>query len=141
MNRQLSENAESFAWLVSNFVEEVPGVEHAIVVSSDGLLLTASDAFPMEHAEQLAAIATGLHSLAHNAARIFSRGNCEQLIVRMQRGHLFVMAISDGSSLAVLTSPEAEMRIVAYQMTLLVESAAHVLTPQLRSELREVVGN
>ncbi len=31
------------------------------------------------------------------------------------------------------------MKIVAYQMTLLVESAGHALTPQLRSQLREVM--
>uniref|UniRef100_UPI0018DC262D roadblock/LC7 domain-containing protein n=1 Tax=Thermobifida cellulosilytica TaxID=144786 RepID=UPI0018DC262D len=135
----MSESAENFTWLVSNFVSEVPGVEHAIVVSSDGLLLTASRDFPEEHAEQLAAIASGLQSLAEGTARMFGKGDSEQLILRMKHGYLFVMSISDGSSLAVLTSKEADMKIVAYQMTLLVENAGHVLTPQLRSELREIV--
>ncbi|KUP95813.1 roadblock/LC7 domain-containing protein [Thermobifida cellulosilytica] len=139
MDNRLSESAENFTWLVSNFVSEVPGVEHAIVVSSDGLLLTASRDFPEEHAEQLAAIASGLQSLAEGTARMFGKGDSEQLILRMKHGYLFVMSISDGSSLAVLTSKEADMKIVAYQMTLLVENAGHVLTPQLRSELREIV--
>lgn len=140
MNDQLRENADNFAWLISNFVNEVPGVEHAIVVSSDGLMLTQSRDLPEEHAEQLSAIASGLYSLAEGGARLFSKGECEQLIVRMERGHLFVMSISDGSSLAVLASLDSDMKIVAYQMTRLVENAAHVLTPQLRSELREMVG-
>lgn len=140
MAQQLSESADNFTWLISNFVSEVPGAEHAIVVSSDGLLLTASRDFPEEHAEQLAAIASGLHSLAEGGARLFSKGDCGQIIVRMSGGHLFVMSISDGSSLAVLTAPDADMKIVAYQMTKLVEDAAHVLTPQLRSQLREVIG-
>ncbi|MDS1271716.1 roadblock/LC7 domain-containing protein [Lipingzhangella sp. LS1_29] len=140
MTDQLTDSADNFTWLISNFVDEVRGVEHAIVVSSDGLLLTASRDLPEEHAEQLSAIASGLHSLAEGGARMFGKGDCEQLIVRMQRGHMFVMSISDGSCLAVLTSPEADMKIVAYQMTRLVEDAAHVLTPQLRSELREVIG-
>jgi uncharacterized protein len=140
MSDQLSENADNFTWLISNFVDDVPGVDHAIVVSSDGLLLTQSRDLPEEHAEQLSAIASGLYSLADGGARLFNRGECEQLIVRMARGHLFVMSISDGSSLAVLASPDADMKIVAYQMTRLVENAAHVLTPQLRSELREMVG-
>ncbi|MGI5120725.1 roadblock/LC7 domain-containing protein [Marinactinospora thermotolerans] len=139
MTNGLSENAENFTWLISNFVKDVPGVEHAVVVSSDGLLLTSSRDFPEEHAEQLSAIASGLQSLAEGGARLFGKGECEQLIVRMRRGHLFVMSISDGSCLAVLTSADAEMKIVAYQMTLLVENAGHVLTPQLRSELREVI--
>ncbi|WP_106237966.1 roadblock/LC7 domain-containing protein [Allonocardiopsis opalescens] len=137
----MSDSAENFTWLISNFVNEVPGVEHAIVVSSDGLLLTASRDFPEEHAEQLAAITSGLHSLALGGARLFNKGDCEQLIVRMKRGHLFVMSISDGSCLGVLSSSEADMKIVAYQMALLVENAGHVLTPQLRSRLREVIGN
>uniref|UniRef100_UPI001AACABCB roadblock/LC7 domain-containing protein n=1 Tax=Actinorugispora endophytica TaxID=1605990 RepID=UPI001AACABCB len=135
----MSESAENFAWLISNFVTEVPGVEHAVVVSSDGLLLTSSQDFPDEHAEQLAAIASGLQSLADGTARMFAKGDSEQLILRMRRGYLFVMSISDGSSLAVLASKDADMKIVAYQMTLLVENAGHVLTPQLRSQLREVV--
>jgi uncharacterized protein len=140
MSDQLSQNADNFTWLISNFVDDVPGVDHAIVVSSDGLLLTQSRDLPEEHAEQLSAIASGLYSLADGGARLFNRGECEQLIVRMARGHLFVMSISDGSSLAVLASLDADMKIVAYQMTRLVENAAHVLTPQLRSELREMVG-
>ncbi|TDQ49207.1 roadblock/LC7 domain-containing protein [Actinorugispora endophytica] len=139
MDNRLSESAENFAWLISNFVTEVPGVEHAVVVSSDGLLLTSSQDFPDEHAEQLAAIASGLQSLADGTARMFAKGDSEQLILRMRRGYLFVMSISDGSSLAVLASKDADMKIVAYQMTLLVENAGHVLTPQLRSQLREVV--
>ncbi|TQN32488.1 hypothetical protein FHX37_2448 [Haloactinospora alba] len=141
MDNRLSESAENFTWLVSNFVSEVPGVEHAIVVSSDGLLLTASRDFPEEYAEQLSAIASGLQSLADGTARMFSKGESEQLILRMKHGHLFVMSISDGSSLAVLTSSDADMKIVAYQMTLLVESAGHALTPQLRSQLREVMAS
>jgi predicted regulator of Ras-like GTPase activity (Roadblock/LC7/MglB family) len=141
MNEQLTSNAESFSWLISNFVRDVYGVEHAIVVSSDGLLLTASRDFPEEHAEQLAAIASGLHSLAVGGAKLFTKGECEQLLVRMKHGHLFVMSISDGSCLAVLSSHEADMKIVAYQMTRLVEDVAHALTPQLRSQLREVIGN
>lgn len=140
MSQQLTESADNFAWLISNFVDQVPGVEHAVVVSSDGLLLTASRDLPEEHAEQLSAIASGLHSLADGGARMFTKGQCEQLIVRMQRGHMFIMSISDGSCLAVLTGLDADMKIVAYQMTRLVEDAAHVLTPQLRSELREVIG-
>ncbi|GAA3726103.1 roadblock/LC7 domain-containing protein [Salinactinospora qingdaonensis] len=139
MTNRLSESAENFAWLISNFVDEVPGAEHAVVVSADGLLLTASRDFPEEAAEQLSAIASGLQSLAEGGAKLFAKGECEQLIVRMRHGHLFVMSISDGSCLAVLSSNDADMKIVAYQMTLLVENAGHVLTPQLRSELREVI--
>lgn len=132
----LSDEAQSFTWLVNNFVRDVPGVSHAVVVSADGLLLTPSDGVSVERAEQLAAVASGLQSLAQGSARLFNQGACQQTIVRMQRGHLFLMAISDGSCLTVLAAADCDMKVVAYQMALLVDNAGHVLTPQLRRELR-----
>jgi uncharacterized protein len=115
----------------------VPGVTHAVVVSADGLLLIASDEMPDERAQQLAAVASGARSLAESSSRLFDLGDSRQTIVRMEHGYLFVMAISDGSCLATLAAAGCDMKIVAYQMTLLVESSGHVLTPQIRRELRD----
>ncbi|MGH3344669.1 MAG: roadblock/LC7 domain-containing protein [Carbonactinosporaceae bacterium] len=131
----MSDEAQKFAWLVDNFVQEVPGATHVVVVSADGLLLCASKDIPLHSAEQLAAVASGMQGLAQGSSRLFDQGSCEQTIVRMQRGYLFIMAISDGSCLTVLASSDCDMKVVAYQMALLVESAGHVLTPQLRTEL------
>ena len=58
----------------------------------------------------------------------------------MERGLLLVMAISDGSSLAVLAAADCDMGLVAYEMTLLVDRAGQLLTPELRSQLRTAVG-
>ena len=132
----LSSEAQSLTWLVNNFVADVPGVTHAVVVSADGLLLIASDELTDERAQQLSAVASGTRSLAETSSRLFSLGSSKQTIVRMERAYLFVMAISDGSCLAALASAGCDMKIVAYQMTLLVESSGHVLTPQIRRELR-----
>jgi predicted regulator of Ras-like GTPase activity (Roadblock/LC7/MglB family) len=132
----LSSEAQSLTWLVNNFVADVPGVTHAVVVSADGLLLIASDELTDERAQQLSAVASGTRSLAETSSRLFSLGGSKQTIVRMERAYLFVMAISDGSCLAALASAGCDMKIVAYQMTLLVESSGHVLTPQIRRELR-----
>jgi predicted regulator of Ras-like GTPase activity (Roadblock/LC7/MglB family) len=135
-----SSEAQSLAWLVNNFVAEVPGVTHAVVVSADGLLLIASDGLSSERAQQLSAVACGARSLAETTGRLFDMGDSGQTIVRMERGYLFIMAISDGSCLATLARAGCDMKIVAYQMTLLVESSGHVLTPQLRRELRAEIG-
>jgi uncharacterized protein len=132
----LSNEARSLTWLVNNFVAEVPGVIHAVVVSVDGLLLIASDELSGERAAQFAAVACGARSLADTSSRLFDLGGCRQTIVRMEHCYLFVMAISDGSCLAILASTECDMKVVAYQMTLLVENSDHVLTPKLRQELR-----
>src|SRR5262245_15556082 len=67
------------------------------------------------------------------AARIFEAGQPTQALVEMERGLMFVMAISDGSSLAVLASPDCDTDLVAYEMSLLVEAVDDVLTPAARA--------
>ncbi|WP_084961431.1 roadblock/LC7 domain-containing protein [Thermoactinospora rubra] len=133
--RELSQAARDVNWLVTRFVEDVPGVAHAVVVSADGLPMAFSRGFPKDRADQLAAIAAGLISLTQGAARVFEGGNVTQTLVEMQRGLLLVMSISDGSCLAVLAAPDCDMGLVAYQMTILVERAGQVLTPAVRAEL------
>ncbi|MGH8965351.1 MAG: roadblock/LC7 domain-containing protein, partial [Actinomycetes bacterium] len=91
-----------FGWLVDSFVERVPGVAHAVVVSADGLLLVASSGLPRDRADQLAAVTSGLVSLTQGAARCFEAGGVVQTVVEMERGIVLTMVISDGSSLAVL---------------------------------------
>lgn len=124
-----------FGWLVTDFVNRVAGVAHAIVVSSDGLLLTASTRLPRERAEQLAAIASGLASMTTGAAKCFEAGQVSQTVIEMERGTLLQMGIGDGSCLTVLASPHCDMGLVAYEMTMLVERVGQILTPELRSKL------
>ncbi|WP_206642343.1 roadblock/LC7 domain-containing protein [Nonomuraea polychroma] len=131
----MSQAARDMNWLVTSFVDEVPGVAHAVVVSADGLPMAFSRGFPKDRADQLAAIAAGLVSLTQGSARVFEGGSVTQTLVEMDRGLLLVMSISDGSSLAVLAAPDCDMGLVAYQMTILVERAGQVLTPAVRAEL------
>jgi predicted regulator of Ras-like GTPase activity (Roadblock/LC7/MglB family) len=128
----LMHSAQDLNWLITDFAERVPSVAHAIVVSSDGLSLACSDGFPPDRVDQLAAVTSGLTSLAQGATRMFEGGTVGQTVVDMQRGLLIVMAISDGSSLAVLAAPDCDMGLVAYEMTLLVERVGSALTPQTR---------
>ena len=120
-------------WLVSDFTARVPDVAHAAVVSADGVPLSLSDEIPTYFAEQLAAITSGLASLMQGAARIFEAGLPTQALVEMEGGLMIVKAISDGSSLCVLASPDCDTELVAYEMSLLVEAAGEVLSPALRS--------
>jgi uncharacterized protein len=125
---------QDLSWLVTNFVDRVPRVAHAVVVSSDGLPMAYSEGFPADRVDQLAAISSGLTSLTQGAARIFEGGAVTQTLVEMERGLLFVMAISDGSVLGVLAASDCDMGLVAYEMALLVERVGRALTPALRSE-------
>lgn len=121
-------------WLVTEFTTRVVDVAHAIVVSADGVPLALSTGIPIDAVEQLAAITSGLTSLMQGAARVFEGGAALQALVEMDGGLMFVKAISDGSSLAVLTSPDCDTRQVSYEMTLLVEAVGELLTPAARAD-------
>jgi predicted regulator of Ras-like GTPase activity (Roadblock/LC7/MglB family) len=121
-------------WLVTEFTTRVEDVAHAIVVSADGVPLALSEGIPTMAVEQLSAITSGLTSLMQGAARVFDGGAPTQALVEMDRGLMFVKAISDGSSLAVLTAPECDARQVSYEMTRLVGAVGELLTPAARAE-------
>jgi predicted regulator of Ras-like GTPase activity (Roadblock/LC7/MglB family) len=129
---QLAGPVQDLNWLITNFSERVPSVAHAIVVSSDGLPIAYSKGFPPERAEQLAAVTSGLASLTQGAARLFEGGEVKQTVVDMEEGLLIVMAVSDGSSLAVLVGDDCDMGLVAYEMSLLVVQVGDALTPEVR---------
>jgi predicted regulator of Ras-like GTPase activity (Roadblock/LC7/MglB family) len=133
---QLSREAENLNWLVSNFAKSVPGAAHAIVVSADGLLMAVSERLDRARADTLSAVASGLASLTQGSARLFGGGTVTQTVVEMERGYLLVMAVSDGSCLAVLAAPSCDIGIIGYEMALLVARTGAVLTPELRAELQ-----
>lgn len=129
-----------FGWLVDDFVNRVPGVAHAAVVSADGLLLTSSAHLPRDRADQLAAVVSGLVSLTQGAARCFEAGQVVQTVVEMERGMVLLMSIGDGSCLAVLAAPNCDIGLVGYEMTLLVDRVGQQLTPQRRADLQGSLG-
>ena len=126
---------EDLNWLVTDFTTRVADVAHAIVVSADGVPLALSADIPAQAVEQFSAITSGLTSLIAGAARIMEAGTPTQALVEMDHGLMFVRAISDGSSLAVLAAPECDTRQIAYEMTRLVEAVGDLLTPAVRAEV------
>ena len=118
--------------LITDFAGRVPGVLRAAVVASDGVLVAVSDRTQPGQLEQLSAITAGLIALASAAARVFDGGAVTQALVTMARGTFVIMAIDEGSSLAVLTTATADLDTVAYEMTMLVEEAGSTFTPPPR---------
>jgi predicted regulator of Ras-like GTPase activity (Roadblock/LC7/MglB family) len=114
--------------LISAFAGRVPSVAHAALVSSGGLPLACSDGLPAERMDQLAAVASGLTSLVHGAARLFQGGTAAQTVVIMEQGLLILKPVSDGMVLAVLAAPECDLGLVSYEIVLLGEQAARILT-------------
>ena len=124
------------SWLLTNLIERVPAIAHAIVVSTDGIPLACSQGFPADRADQLSAITPGLTSLTQGASRMFEGGAVTQTVVEMQRGLLIVVSIGDGSTLAVLAARDCDMGLVAYEMTMLADRAGQALTPKMRGALQ-----
>ena len=119
-------------WLLSNFADSVAGIAHVIAVSADGLLLASSRDLPGDRADQLAAITSGVVSLTDGASRMFNAGQVQQTIIEMDSGYLFLMSISDGSSMAVLAARSCDVGQVGYEMALLVERVGAALSPAPR---------
>ncbi len=132
----LSEKADNVNWLMANFVRTTPGVEQAVAVSSDGLLIALSTSLDRAAADKLAAIITGMRSLAHGAAGELAMGRVRQVLVEMVNGYLFVASISDGSTLGVAAARDCDLGLVGFEIALLVERVGTQLTPALVTELK-----
>lgn len=133
---ELSAAARNVNWLVENFVDRVPGVSEAVVVSADGLPMAVSTGLDRDAADRFAAVASGLIGLAYGAAGRFGGGAVSQIVIEMEHAFLFVTGISDGSCLAVVAAAGCDVGLVGYEMAILVERAGAVLTPELRDELQ-----
>jgi predicted regulator of Ras-like GTPase activity (Roadblock/LC7/MglB family) len=136
MTSPLSSEAHNLAWLVQDLVERVPAIRHAVVVSTDGLLLVRSNSLDRPRAEQLSAVGSAFASLANSSGRYFDGGDVMQTMVQMSRGFLFVHVISDGSCLVVLSAAGSDVGLVGYEMAMLVRRVGDLLTPALRAELQ-----
>ncbi|MFI5806043.1 roadblock/LC7 domain-containing protein [Streptomyces sp. NPDC051561] len=107
-------------WLLDDLTSRIHHIRHALVLSNDGLVTGASAGLERPDAEHLAAVSSGLHSLAKGSGRHFGAGKVRQTMVEFDDGVLFVTAAGDGSCLCVLSAAEADFGQIAYEMTLLV---------------------
>jgi uncharacterized protein len=136
---QLSPEAKTFNWLLDAFTANTAGVLEAIAVSADGLLMATSATKDRANAERLAAVVSGMTSLAGGAATWYSLGALNRVIIDMADGYLLVTSISNGSVLGVIADRSANLGTVAYEMTLFAGRAGAALTPRLIAELKNSV--
>jgi predicted regulator of Ras-like GTPase activity (Roadblock/LC7/MglB family) len=128
----VSGTAQSLSWLVSAFTQDIAGVAHAALVSADGLLVASDENLPRDRADQLAAIASGLSSLAVGTAELFTAGQVVQSVIEMQQGFLLLMSVGDGSNLVVLASSGCDIGLIGYEMTLLVDRVGRMVDTPVR---------
>jgi len=134
----LPREPKDFGWLIDNFAASTPGVSHALIVSSDGLPLIAAGGMSPDLADPLAAMTSGIISLGNNIADKVGEAGCDQVMMKFPTGHFLFMGIGNLAGFAVLVRAGANLGLVAHQMAQLVEAVGHVLTPQLRDDLRRM---
>jgi predicted regulator of Ras-like GTPase activity (Roadblock/LC7/MglB family) len=127
-----TETAGELSWLLDNLVSQVEHVRRALVLSSDGLTVAASRDLRREDAEHLSALAAGVQSLARGTGRHFSSGEVRQTIIEMDSDFLFIIAAGQGTCLAVMSSADADVGLIAYEMAILVRRMGKYLAAKPR---------
>lgn len=119
-------------WLLRRLVEQVPHTRSAVLLSADGLT-SASHGIGPDRADQLAAIASGLFSIARSAATRFGRSEgVRQVVAELDDTLLFVSSAGFGSVLTVVADREADAGVLGYEMAQLVKSVRPFLASRPR---------
>jgi predicted regulator of Ras-like GTPase activity (Roadblock/LC7/MglB family) len=120
-------------WLLDDLVGRVKEAEHAIVLSSDGLLMASSAGLQRTDGEHLSAVASGLQSLAKGVSEHVGGGAVRQTVVEWKNQFLIVTVAGERACLAVLCAQNADIGLVAYEMAMLVARVGQYLTSAART--------
>jgi predicted regulator of Ras-like GTPase activity (Roadblock/LC7/MglB family) len=120
------------SWLLDNLVDQTEAVDQALILSRDGLVVASSQGLSREDGEHLSALAAGVQSLARGTGERFRGGNVRQTIIEMEHAFLFVIAAGRGTCLAVLTSGDPNVGVIAYEMAMLVRRMGKYLASEPR---------
>ncbi|GAA2094079.1 roadblock/LC7 domain-containing protein [Actinomadura alba] len=126
-------SSTDLAWLLDDLIGRVQEAQHAVVLSADGLLMASSEGLDQDDAEHLAAVASGVQSLAKGASERFGAGPVRQTVIEMRSAFLFVTVAGQGACLAVLGSEESDVGLIAYEMAMLVARVGEFLSTPSRS--------
>ena len=120
------------AWLLDDLVRRAAGIQHAVLLSSDGLLIGRSSTLARADAEHLSAAACALNSLARGTGKHFDGGQVHQTVIEMDRKFLLVTAAGTGACLAVLAGADADLGMIAFEVNRLVNRVGTHMTAQPR---------
>lgn len=113
---------QDLAWLLRGLGEEVPVIRGSVLLSSDGMM-KAADGFDRASAEQLAALASGLFSIARSAGTKFDDSNeVRQVVAELKSSQLYISWAGYNSVLAVLAEAEADPAVVGFEMARLIKA-------------------
>ena len=119
----------SVDWLLDELVAKA-GAQHAVLLSADGLVKAYSGGLDQDDAEAMAAVASGVQSLARSAGERFGGGPVQQTIIEMRDAFLLVTVAGEGACLAVQSDIDTDVSVVAYEVNMTVSQVdGHLRTP------------
>jgi predicted regulator of Ras-like GTPase activity (Roadblock/LC7/MglB family) len=123
--------AGQLSWLLDNLLQ-VKDIRQAVVLSRDGLVMAAVQSMSREEGDHLAALAAGLQGLAHGAMEYCGATEVRQTIIELDSAFLFVMAAGEGTCLAVVSSQDANVGVIGYEMAMMVRRMGKYLLARPR---------
>lgn len=120
---------EDASWVLAPLLE-LSGVEHGLVVTSDGMVWGASPSLRREAAEGASAMMSALQGAARALAGALSgdrAAQVRQIVVETVDGYVFALPAGHHSVLALYTTRDVDMGKVTYEMQCQVASLAGTL--------------
>ena len=142
-DRQASHPAHRVGWLLDQLLHQMPTIDHAVLVSADGLHLATAGGLDRDNAESAAALSAGFLSITQNFGLVLGLGSApENLSIRYPGGHLAFLRIDDAqgefaAALIVAAEPQTPIGTLGYAMTAFGEAVGHALTPEIRRQIHQ----
>ncbi|MCK1794853.1 roadblock/LC7 domain-containing protein [Streptomyces sp. XM4193] len=116
----------------------LPGVVHAVVLSSDGMVQGASPDLTREAGEGASAMMSALQGAGRAVAAAFSGNDAvrlQQVVVDTDSGFVFAVPAGQNSVLAVFADRKVDMGVVAHHMQIQVATLGRKV---MHSEPRDI---
>ncbi|MFD4576360.1 roadblock/LC7 domain-containing protein [Streptomyces sp. NPDC058417] len=115
-------------WILNELVD-FPETRHAIVLSSDGMMVGFSADVDRDLADTVSAIASGMQSLSKRGAAFVQSEPTpwEQTMVSFTGGFLFLLTAAEGAYLIVSASRNVDIEALSYRMGKTIDSLGSAL--------------
>ncbi|MFF4755280.1 roadblock/LC7 domain-containing protein [Streptomyces sp. NPDC002514] len=131
---------EQLSALLDQLLKKAPGTTGALLGANDGLKMAWTAGQPVDGADSLAAVISGLYSLGRGYFKD-TAGGIRQVVVEHDGGSLFVMSAGAkfknpkavDSVLAVVATPDADPGQVGHEMLSFIQGLEEVLVVRART--------
>lgn len=121
---------------LTHFAESTPGVDHALVFTTDSLVYAYSGGLGQVAAEQWSSMVGSMYNMANQWGEVMERGGCEHLLLKDGAGRILIMEATPCTGLALFLAADASARDCGAQAAWFLED----LSPHLPQEASDKVG-